>query len=422
MNDIDNMPIKPADRILRLPPYLFARINAVKHALRQKNEDVIDLGMGNPVDRPPQVVIDKLCEAAQEAKNNRYSASSGIFNLRREITKVYQSRFGVELDPNSEVIACLGSKEGFSHICLALMGPGDTAVVGDPAFPIHNYAIALAGGNVISVPLGNDERFLSRIAYVLDHLYPRPKLIILNYPHNPTTLTVEPAFFEEVVKVAKKYQVAVIHDFAYGLTCFDDYKAPSFLSAKGAKDVGVEFITMSKGYNMAGWRIGFCVGNRGMVKALATIKGYYDYGIFQAVQIASIIALRNCEQEMIQQAKIYQKRRDCLVAGLTKIGWEVESPRATMFVWAKVAPQHLAGQGTIDFSLRLLEGAKVVVSPGRAFGENGEGYVRIALVENEKRLKQAMRQIEVFVGAKQVKRSRPTKHSSTKINPAEIEI
>jgi alanine-synthesizing transaminase len=422
MSEIDNMPIKPADRILRLPPYLFARINAMRASLRQKGEDVIDLGMGNPVDKPPQVIINKLCEAAQEAKNHRYSASQGIFNLRREITKVYQSRFGVDLDPNNEVIACLGSKEGFSHMCLALMGPGDTAVVGDPTFPIHSYAVALAGGNVISVPLGNDEQFLSRIAYVLDHLYPKPKLIILNYPHNPSTLTVEPAFFDEVVKMAKKYQVAVIHDFAYGLTCFDDYKAPSFLTAKGAKDVGVEFMTLSKGFNMAGWRIGFCLGNPGMVKALATIKGYYDYGIFQAVQIASIIALRNCEKDMEQQAKIYQGRRDCLVNGLTKLGWEVESPRATMFVWAKVAPEHLAGQNTIDFSLGLLEGAKVVVSPGRAFGENGEGYVRIALVENEKRLKQAIRQIEVYLGKKPGKKSRPTKLGPNRKNAAEVEI
>jgi len=411
MSNFENCPIKPSDRILRLPPYLFSQINAMRASLRQKGEDVIDLGMGNPVDRPPQVVIDKLCEAAQDSRNHRYSASSGIFNLKREIAKLYQSRFDVELDPNSEVIACLGSKEGFSHLCLALMGPGDTAVLGDPAFPIHSYAVALAGGNVISVPLGNDEKFLSRIAYVLDHLYPKPKLIILNYPHNPTTLTVDPGFYEEVVKLAKKYQVAVISDFAYGLTCFDDYKAPSFLAAKGAKDVGVEFITMSKGYNMAGWRVGFCLGNKGMVKALATIKGYYDYGIFQAAQIASIIALRNCEQDMVQQAKVYQKRRDCLVNGLTKIGWQVESPRATMFVWAKVAEQHLAGQGTIDFALRLLEGAKVVVSPGRAFGENGEGYVRIALVENELRLKQALRQIEMFVGKKPAKRSRPTRHA-----------
>jgi alanine-synthesizing transaminase len=409
MSETDFSPIKPADRVLRLPPYLFARINATKHALRQNGEDVIDLAMGNPVDKPPQVVIDKLCEAAQDMRNHRYSASSGIFNLRKEMAKTYKHRFNVDLDPNSEVIACLGSKEGFSHMCLALMGPGDTAVVGDPAFPIHNYAIALAGGNVINVPLGNDEAFLARIANVLTHLYPKPKLIILNYPHNPTTLTVEPAFFEEVVKLAKKHQVAVIHDFAYGLTCFDGYKAPSFLSAKGAKDVGVEFITLSKGFNMAGWRIGFCLGNPAMIKALATIKGYYDYGIFQAAQIASIIALRHCEKDMDKQAEIYTHRRDVLVSGLQKIGWEVDTPRASMFVWAKIPDAHLNGMGTIDFSVKLLEGAHVAVSPGRAFGVNGENYVRIALVENEKRMKQALKQIEVFLGKKPGKRSRPTR-------------
>jgi alanine-synthesizing transaminase len=224
---------------------------------------------------------------------------------------------------------------------------------------------------------------------------------------------VEQGFFDEAVKLAKKYQVAIIHDFAYGLTCFDDYKAPSFLASKGAKEVGVEFLTMSKGFNMAGWRIGFCVGNKGMIKALATIKGYYDYGIFSPIQIASIIALRNCEKDMNEQAKIYQKRRDILCSGLSKIGWEVDCPRASMFVWAKVSDEHLAGQGTIDFSLRLLEGAKVAVSPGRAFGENGEGYVRIALVENELRLKQALRQIEVFVGKKPSSRTRPTRKKET---------
>jgi alanine-synthesizing transaminase len=408
MNEFESSPIKPADRILRLPPYLFGQINAKKLAMRQSGIDVIDLAMGNPVDKPPQIVIDKLCEAAQEAKNNRYSASIGVYNLRKEMAKLYESRFNVELDPASEVIACLGSKEGFSHLCLALMGPGDTAVVGDPAFPIHNYAVALAGGNVISVPLGNDEAFLARIENVLNHLYPKPKLIILNYPHNPTTLTVEPEFFDEVVKLAKKYGVGVIHDFAYGLTCFDGYKAPSFLQAKGAKDVGVEFITLSKAYNMAGWRVGFCVGNKGMVKALSTIKGYYDYGIFQATQIASIIALRHCEKDMEEQAKIYTKRRDFLVKGLEKIGWEVDSPRASMFVWAKIPDEHLGGMGTIEYSLRLLEEAGVAVSPGRAFGENGEKYVRIALVENEQRMRQALNQIEVFIGNKPEKRVRPS--------------
>jgi len=409
MDNYETIPIEPAARIRRLPPYLFGKLNAMKHSMRQAGEDVIDLGMGNPTDRPPQVVIDKLCEAAQDARNHRYSASMGIFNLRKEIARVYETRWAVQLDPATEVAATIGSKEGFSHMCLALMGPGDTAVLGDPAFPIHMYSVALAGGNVISVPLGNDDRFLGRIADVVAHLYPRPKLIILNYPHNPTTLTVEQEFFDEVVSLARKYEVAVIHDFAYGLSCFDGYRAPSFLASPGAKATGVEFITMSKPYNMAGWRIGFCVGNRRMIDTLATIKGYYDYGIFQAVQIASIIALRHCDEEVELQAQTYAKRRDVLCGGLERLGWEVDKPRASMFVWARVSNDHLAGQGTIDFSLRLLEGAKVAVAPGRAFGENGEGHMRFALVENELRLKQALRQIEVFLGRKPKKRIRPAR-------------
>jgi len=405
----DTINITPASRILRLPPYLFGRINALKLAMRQAGHDVIDLGMGNPTDRPPQIVIDKLCEAAQDTRNHRYSVSIGLYNLRREVARLYQANWGVEVDPETEVIACLGSKEGFSHLCLAMMGPGDTAVVGDPAFMIHVYAVALAGGNVISVRLGNDEQFLSRIADVMAHLYPRPKLLILNYPHNPTALTVERAFFEEVVKLARRYEVAVVHDFAYGQTCFDGYQAPSFLSAPRAKSVGVEFITLSKPYNMAGWRIGFCVGNRRMTQALATVKGYYDYGIFQPVQIASIIAMRHCRDAAASQAAVYQRRRDVICHGLKRLGWQVDVPRASMFVWAKVPEEQLAGEGTIDFSMRLLEQAKVALAPGRAFGENGEGYVRIALVENELRLKQAIRQMEVALLGKPAKKSRPTR-------------
>lgn len=404
----DAIPITPAIRIQRLPPYLFGKINALKLAQRRAGQDVIDLGMGNPSDRPPQIVIDKLCQAAQETRNHRYGVSAGLYNLRREVARLYQSNWNVQVDPDSQVIVCLGSKEGFSHLCLALMGPGDTAVVGDPAFPIHVYSVALAGANVISVKLGDDQQFLGRIADVVAHLHPRPKLLILNYPHNPTTLTVEPAFFEEVVTLARRYQVAVIHDFAYGQTCFDGYKAPSFLSAPGAKSVGVEFITMSKPYNMAGWRIGFCVGNSQMIKALATVKGYYDYGSFQPVEIASIIAMRHCHDAVESQAAVYQSRRDVVCRGLEKMGWEVQVPRASMFVWAKVAPEHLAGGGTIDFAMNMLERGNVALAPGRAFGENGEGYVRIALVENELRLKQAIRQMEASLSDKPVKKRRPS--------------
>jgi len=391
----DKWNIDVSPRIRRLPPYLFGKLNALRHAKRVAGVDIIDLGMGNPLDAPPNNVVAKLCEAAHDPRNHRYSASAGVFNLRRDCAKLYEKIYGVRLDPEKEVIAVIGSKEGFSHMCLALMGPGDTAVVGDPYFPIHVYSVALAGGNVINVPMGNDEQFIERIAHVAEHLYPRPKLLILNYPHNPTAMTVDDvSFFEAVVDLAKRSGIMIIHDFAYWRTCFDGYKAPSFLQAKGAKDVGVEFVTMSKPYNMAGWRIGFCVGNSEMIRALATIKGYYDYGIFTPIQVASIIAMRNCEDFVAEQAKVYQSRRDVLVDGLRRIGWEIESPRAGMFVWAKVAEKHLAGQGSIDFSLRMIDEAEVAISPGRAFGENGEGYVRIALVENEMRMKQAIRQLD----------------------------
>ncbi len=380
-------------RISRLPPYLFGRINALRHKKRQEGIDIIDLGMGNPSDPTPEPIVDKLCEAVRDPRNHRYSVSTGILNLRRDVARHYKERYGVELDPENEVIACIGSKEGISHMLLAMLGAGDTAVVGDPAFPIHVYGVALAGANVISVPLGNDEAFLERIRYVVEHLFPRPKVLILNYPHNPTAMTVDPPFFRKVVALAEQFNVAVIHDFAYGQTCFDGYEAPSFLAAPGAKNVGVEFTTMSKPYNMAGWRIGFCAGNRQMVRALATIKGYYDYGIFQPVQIASIIAMRHCQKYVAEQAHTYALRRDVVIEGCRRLGWETEVPRAGMFVWARVRDSHLAGQSTIEFVMRMLEEAEVALAPGRAFGENGEGYVRIALVENEQRLRQAVRQL-----------------------------
>ncbi|MDD4890811.1 MAG: aminotransferase class I/II-fold pyridoxal phosphate-dependent enzyme [Phycisphaerae bacterium] len=386
--------INVSRRLLRLPPYLFGRINALKLAKRRAGIDIIDLGMGNPSDPTFEPIVDKLCQAAKDARNQRYSASAGVFNLRRELARKYERIWNVSLDPETEVIATIGSKEGFSHLCLALLGAGDTAVVPTPAFPIHIYGVVLAGANVISVPLGNDQAFLDRVAYVVEHLHPRPKVLMLNYPHNPTTMCVEPAFWDEVVKLAKRTGIYVISDFAYGETCFDGYKAPSFLSAKGAKDVGVEFSTLSKPYNMAGWRIGFCAGNREMVRALATIKGYYDYGIFQAVQIAAIIAMRECDGLVRKQSAVYQARRDVVVNGLTRVGWAPAECKGTMFTWAKVSEQHLAGQGSIDFSMRLMEEAEVAVSPGAAFGDGGEGYLRIALVENELRLKQAIRQID----------------------------
>ena len=389
--------IEPAQRITRLPPYLFSRLNALKLAKRQQGADIIDLGMGNPTDAAPQVVVDKLCEAIRDPRNHRYSASKGIVNLRKEIAKKYERKWNVQLDPDKEVLACIGSKEGFSHLCLAMIGPGDTAIVPDPAFQIHNYAVALAGGNVVSVPLGNDENFIKNVAIVIENLYPRPKLLILNYPHNPTAMTVDEGFFEPVVELAKRFGIAVINDFAYGETCFDGYKAPSILSVKGAKDIAVEFITMSKPYNMAGFRIGFVAGNKEMINYLATIKGYYDYGIFQPIQIAGIIAMRQCDDFIEMQNKRYQARRDVVCDGLQRIGWEVEKPRASMFVWAKVPKEHLKGKGSLDYALDLAENADVVISPGRAFGERGEDYMRIALVENEQRLRQAIRNISRYV-------------------------
>ncbi len=384
--------IDVADRVKRLPPYLFGKINALKHQKRREGVDIIDLGMGNPTDVPDPAVIDKLCEAARDERNHRYSVSNGLHNLRREVCLRYAKRHGVQLEADTEVIAGLGSKELFSHMCLAMLGPGDTAVVPAPSFPIHVYSVALASGNVISLDCTQPERFLSNVADMAEHLYPKPKVLILNYPHNPTTTVVEREFFVDVVALAKKHGFLVIHDFAYGDVCFDGYTAPSFLSVPGAKDIGVETTTMSKGYNMAGWRVGFCAGNAEMIRALATIKGYYDYGIFQAVQIAAIVALRHCDELVERQGIEYRKRRDVLVDGLRRIGWEVQSPRAGMFVWARY-PAEWQPLGSIELSMKLLEEAEVAVSPGRGFGELGEGYLRLALVENEHRLRQAVRQI-----------------------------
>lgn len=386
--------IQVADRVKRLPPYLFGKINSLKYQKRRAGLDVIDLGMGNPSDVPPKPVIDKLVESALDERNHGYSVANGLRNLRREVALRYERRHGVKLDCDTEIIAGLGSKEVFSHMCLALMGPGDTAIVPAPSFPIHVYSVMLASGNVISLDCTRPDQFLSNIAHMAEHLYPKPKVLVINYPHNPTTTVVEKDFFVDVVQLAKKHGFMVVHDFAYGDVCFDGYQAPSFLSVPGAKDVGVETTTMSKGYSMAGWRLGFCSGNPEMIRALATIKGYYDYGIFAAIQIAGIIALRDCEDFVAQQALEYQSRRDVLVDGLSRIGWSVQVPKATMFVWARYPEEWQKKMGSIDFAMKLLDEAEVAVSPGGGFGEAGEGYLRLALVENEQRLRQAVRQID----------------------------
>ncbi len=385
--------IQLASRVLRLPPYLFGRINAMLYEKRRAGNDVIDLGMGNPSDPPEQVVIDKLAEAARDPNNHGYSKSNGIPNLRREIASKYLKKYGVRLDPDTEIITCLGSKEGFSHMCLALMGPGDTAIVPSPYFPVHMYAVALAAGNVIALEVADSEKFLSNIAYTCQHLYPKPKLLIINYPHNPSSVTIEPDFYVDVVKLAKKFGFMVISDFAYADVAFDGYQPPSFLAAAGASEVGVEFTTMSKGYNMAGWRVGFCSGNAEMIRALAVIKGYYDYGMFQAIQIAAIVALRDTEAAVEAQSMIYQGRRDVLVEGLRRIGWDITPPRAGMFVWAKVPEPWASRMTTMDFAMMLLEKGDVAVSPGSGFGPAGEGFLRMSLVEHENRLRQAVRHI-----------------------------
>ena len=389
--------IEVADRVKRLPTYLFAQINQLMYQKRRAGDDVIDLGMGNPSDPPQDLVIEKLVEAARDPKTHGYSESRGLLNLCREVASKYFKHYGVRLDPQGEVIVCLGSKEGFSHTCLALMGPGDTAIVPAPSYPAHLYAVALAAGNAILLEVTDSERFLSNVAYTCQHLVPRPKLLIVNFPHNPSTTVVEPPFYVEVVKLAKRYGFMVISDLAYADVTFDGYVAPSFLAAPGAIEVGVEFTTMSKGYNMAGWRVGFCAGSSEMIRALATIKAYYDYGMFQPIQIASIMALRHTDAAVEAQAQVYQDRRDVLCEGLRRLGWPITPPKATMFVWTKI-PEPWASR--MEFAMTLLKEGDVAVSPGGGFGPAGEGYLRMALVENENRLRQAVRQIGRCLGTR----------------------
>ena len=383
-----------SNRLQRMPPYLFGQLNDMKLRLRQKGVDIIDFGMGNPDKSTPEHIVEKLRQAILDPRNHRYSSSRGVFNLRKAIAYYYDKKYNVTLDPENEAIAVIGTKEGVSHLSLALLGPGDTALVPNPGFPIHMYSVILAGANVINIPLGNDDKFIADLRHITHTLIPKPKILFLNYPNNPTTLTVEIDFFREIVKFAKKHNIIIIHDFAYADITFDAYKAPSFLQAKGAKDVGVEFFTMSKSYNMPGWRSGFCVGNKHIINALAKIKGYYDYGIFQTIQIATIIALKGDQNIVKENALVYQQRRDVLCDGLNHIGWKIDKAdvKGTMFVWTRI-PDKYQKIGSMKFSKKLIEEANVSVSPGIGFGENGEGYIRMALVENELRIKQAVRQI-----------------------------
>ena len=379
-------------RLHRLPPYMFGKLKQLTHERRQQGVDIIDLGMGNPSQPTPQHIVDKLCEAAQEPRHHRYSASRGIFNLRREISWHYDRRYGVHIDPNEEAIAVIGTKEGFAHLALALIDEGDLALVPNPTFPIHIYSIVLAGGSVVSLPLREENEFVPSLDEIARDIWPRPKVLILSFPHNPTGAVVDLAFFEEIVEFAKRQDIIVIHDLAYADIVFDGYEAPSFLQAKGAKDVGVEFVSLSKSYNMAGWRCGFAVGNREIIGALARIKGYYDYGIFAPVQVAAIMALRTSTDFLTENAETYRQRRDVVVDGFNRIGWKMQKPKATMFVWAPI-PDRFQHLSSMEFAMKLLDEAEVCVSPGEGFGQNGEGYVRIALVENEDRIRQAVRQV-----------------------------
>ncbi len=377
-------------RIKRLPPYVFAIVNDLKTKARARGEDIIDLGMGNPDLGTPRHIVAKLCEAAQNPKNHRYSASRGITRLRVAIARWYRDRYGVEIDPESEAIATIGAKEGLAHLALAVLQPGDGALVPNPTYPIHSYSVVIAGGDLRSVPLTPDGDFFARLEETAKLAWPKAKLLILSFPHNPTTTCVDRAFFERVVDFAREHRLMVVHDFAYADLAYDGYRPPSFLEAPGAKDVGVEFFSLTKSYNMAGWRLAFCCGNRQMVHALARIKSYLDYGVFQPIQIAGIVALEGDQSVVGAINDVYRKRRDVLVDGLNKQGWSVPKPKGTMFVWAPI-PEEFRVMGSLEFAKLCVQEAKVAVSPGIGFGEYGEGYVRFALVENEQRIRQALR-------------------------------
>ncbi len=380
-------------RLEKLPPYLFGRLNDAKLKMRREGVDIIDFGMGNPNIPTPPHVVDKLRETVMDPKTHRYSASRGIPNMRKAICRHYKKIYDVDLDWDAEAIALLGSKEGLSHLMLALLDPGDSVMVTNPTFPVHIYSVVIAGGNVVAVPLTAQTGFVPAMEDISREIWPKPKAIVLSFPHNPTTACVDLDFFGEVVEFAKRNNTIIIHDFAYAQLGFDGYRPPSILQVPGAKDVAVEFVTMSKAYSMAGWRAGFCVGNSQVIQDLYSIKGYFDYGIFTPVQVSAISALDGSQDCVAETVKTYQKRRDTFVDGLNKIGWGVPKPKATMYLWAPI-PEKYRYMGSMDFSMKLLTEAEVVVSPGIAFGGLGDGYIRISLVENEHRINQAIRNIK----------------------------
>ncbi|WP_456452653.1 LL-diaminopimelate aminotransferase [Hydrogenimonas sp.] len=391
------------EKLKRLPKYVFAEVNDLKMAARRAGEDVIDFSMGNPDGPPSEKIIEKLIESARKPKTHGYSASKGIYKLRLAICNWYERRYGVALDPETEAVATMGSKEGYVHLVQAITNPVDTAVVPDPTYPIHSYAFMLAGGAVRKMELVFNEKyevdedlFFINLKRALVESVPRPKFVVVNFPHNPSTATVTPAFYERLVDMAKKERFYVISDIAYADITFDGYKTPSILSVEGAKEVAVESFTLSKSYNMAGWRVGFIVGNPKLVGAVQKIKSWLDYGMFTPIQVASTIALNELEDEVQKTIEKYRKRRDVLIDAFGKAGWPIEKPSATMFVWAKL-PKEALHLGSLEFSKKLLTEAKVAVSPGIGFGEYGDQYVRIALIENEKRIRQAARNIKKYL-------------------------
>ncbi|QIK38149.1 alanine transaminase [Caldichromatium japonicum] len=380
-------------RIKRLPPYVFNIVNELKAEARARGEDIIDFGMGNPDQGTPRHIVDKLIEAAQRPDTHRYSMSRGIPRLRRAICNWYRDRFDVHLDPETEAIVTIGSKEGLAHLALATVSPGDTVLVPNPAYPIHPYGFIIAGADVRHVRLTPDVDFFDELRRAIQETWPKPKMLVINFPGNPTTQCVELDFFQQVIDIAQEYGIWVVHDLAYVDIAFDGYKPPSILQIPGAKDIAVEFFTLSKSYNMPGWRVGFMCGNRTLVAALARIKSYLDYGTFTPIQVAAITALEGSQDCVREISNMYQSRRDVLCAGLNAAGWPVEPPKATMFVWAPI-PEPYRALGSLEFSKKLLREAKVAVAPGIGFGEYGDTHVRFGLIENEHRTRQAIRGIK----------------------------
>jgi len=388
--------LKDFARIQRLPPYVFSIVNDLKAKARARGEDIIDFGMGNPDQPTPELIVEKLVEVARRKNTHRYSVSRGIPRLRRAITNWYAERYNVTLDPETEAIVTIGSKEGLAHLALATMGPGDSVLVPNPAYPIHPYGFVIAGADIRHVPLIPGVDFFTELHRAIIDSWPRPKMLVLNFPANPTTQCVDLEFFEKVIKIAREYKIWVVQDLAYADIVFDGYVAPSILQVEGAKEVAVESFSMSKSYNMPGWRVGFMCGNPELIGALGRLKSYLDYGTFTPIQVAAITALEEAQDEVIKISNMYQERRDVFCDGLDAIGWKVERPKATMFVWAKI-PEQYQGLGSLEFSKQLLEKAKVAVSPGIGFGDYGDDHVRISLIENPHRTRQALRGIrEMF--------------------------